>query len=377
MAATGRPVVPGHRAVDPGAEPVEPVEPVGPAAGDDEPEPEVRAAPRTAARAAWLVAGAVVLALAVLLSLALGARSVPFGDVLAALTRFDPTDEGQVVVHDLRLPRTVVGLGVGIALGLAGALIQALTRNPLADPGILGVNAGAAFAVVGGVALLGLTDITQYVWFAFGGAVAATVAVYLIGSLGTGGGDPVRLTLAGMALGAVLQGISSGITLVRPQVFDAMRYWGAGSLASVSWDTARAVGPFVLIGVVIALACGRSLNAVALGDDLARTLGTRLPLLRAAVVVAVTLLCGAATAAVGPIVFVGLMVPHVARWLVGPDQRWLLPLTLLLAPALLLVSDVVGRLVIAPAELQVGIVTAAVGAPVLIALVRRRNASTL
>lgn len=335
------------------------------------------AAPHGAVRVGWLAAGAGVLLLAVLLSLALGARSVPLADVLGALTRFDPTNEGQVVVHDLRLPRTVVGLVVGIALGLSGALIQALTRNPLADPGILGVNAGAAFAVVVGVAAFGLTDLTQLVWFSFGGAVVATVAVYAIGSLGTGGATPVRLTLAGLALGAVLAGITSGITLLSPRTFDAMRYWGAGSLASASWGTVRSIGVFVAVGVVIALLCARPLNAVALGDDLARSLGTRLPLLRVAVVVAVTLLCGAATAAAGPIGFVGLMVPHAARWLVGPDQRWLIPLTLLLAPALLLVSDVAGRLVIAPAELQVGIVTAVLGAPVLIALVRRRTASTL
>ncbi|RMI06941.1 Fe(3+)-siderophore ABC transporter permease [Cellulomonas triticagri] len=332
--------------------------------------------PGTAARVAWLVGGAVVLLLAVVASLALGARSVPFGDVLGALTRFDPGVDGQVVVRDLRLPRTVVGLGVGVALGLSGALIQALTRNPLADPGILGVNAGAAFAVVVGAAAFGLTDITQFVWFAFGGAVVATAAVYAIGSAGAGA-TPVRLTLAGMALAGVLAGVTSGVTLLRPRVFDAMRYWGAGSLASVSWDTARSVGVFLVVGTVIALLCARPLNAVALGDDLARTLGTRLPLLRGAVVLAVTLLCGAATAAAGPIGFVGLMVPHVARWLVGPDQRWLLPLTLTLSPALLLLSDVAGRLVIAPAELQVGIVTAVLGAPVLIALARRRNASTL
>ncbi len=347
-----------------------------PATGATAPDPAA-AAPHAGVRVGWLVAGAGVLLLAVLLSLALGARPVPLPDVLAALTRFDPSDEGQVVVRDLRLSRTVVGLAVGLALGLSGALIQALTRNPLADPGILGVNAGAAFAVVIGVSAFGLTDITQFVWFSFAGAVVATVVVYAIGSLGTGGATPVRLTLAGLALGAVLQGVTSGITLLSPRTFDAMRYWGAGSLATVSWDTARSIGVFVVVGIVLALLCARPLNAVALGDDLARSLGTRLPLLRAGVVVAVTLLCGAATAAAGPIGFVGLMVPHVARWLVGPDQRWLIPLTLLLAPALLLVSDVAGRLVIAPSELQVGIVTAVIGAPVLIALVRRRNASTL
>jgi iron complex transport system permease protein len=331
----------------------------------------------TRARVAWLLVGAATLLAALLASLALGARAVDLSDVIGALTSFDPTVEGQVVVHDLRLPRTVVGAAVGIALGLAGALIQALTRNPLADPGILGVNAGSAFAVVLGAALLGLTDITQYVWLSFAGAIGATVVVYVIGSLGTGGPSPVRLTLAGLALGAVLQGITSGVQLLRPEIFDAMRHWGAGSLTSVTWGTARSVGVFLVIGVVIALACARPLNAVALGDDLARSLGTRLPLLRTAVVIAVTLLCGAATAAAGPIGFVGLMVPHVARWLVGPDQRWLLPLTLLLSPALLLASDVVGRLVIAPGEMQVGIVTAVIGAPVLIALVRRKNVSTL
>jgi iron complex transport system permease protein len=322
----------------------------------------------TTARVAWLVAGVLVLLASLLASLALGARSVDLSDVIGALTAFDPTVEGQVVVHDLRLPRTVVGAAVGVALGLAGAL---------ADPGILGVNAGSAFAVVLGAALLGLTDITQYVWLSFAGAIGATVVVYVIGSLGTAGPSPVRLTLAGLALGAVLQGITSGVQLLRPEIFDAMRHWGAGSLTSVTWGTARSVGIFLVIGVVIALACARPLNAVALGDDLARSLGTRLPLLRTAVVIAVTLLCGAATAATGPIGFVGLMVPHVARWLVGPDQRWLLPLTLVLSPALLLVSDVAGRLVIAPAEMQVGIVTAVIGAPVLIALVRRKNASTL
>ncbi|WHP17276.1 iron chelate uptake ABC transporter family permease subunit [Cellulomonas sp. ES6] len=350
------------------AAPLAPAPPVGP--------PAV-AAPHAVRRVAWLAGGVVLLLLALLASLALGARPVGLGDVLGALTRFDPAVENQVVVHDLRLPRTVVGLGVGAALGLAGALIQGLTRNPLADPGILGVNAGASFAVVLGAALLGLTHITQYVWLAFAGAVLATVVVYLIGSAGRGGATPVRLTLAGMALGAVLQGVASGITLLRPRVFDSMRHWEAGSLAAASWGTFRAVGAFLVAGAVIALACARPLNAVALGDDLARTLGTRVGLLRVAVVAAVTLLCGAATAAAGPIAFVGLMVPHVARWLVGPDQRWLLPLTLLLAPALLLVSDVVGRLVLAPAEVQVALVTAAIGAPVLIALVRRRNASTL
>lgn len=339
---------------------------------------KVRGADSTQAiRLAWVLGGVLLLVISVVLSLALGARGVTLADTWHAITAYDSTREGQIVVREMRVPRTVVGLMVGVALGLSGALIQALTRNPLADPGILGVNAGAGFAVVIGVAIFGLTGIHQYIWWAFGGAVVATLVVYLIGNVGTAGATPIRLTLVGMSLGAVLGGVSSGITLLRPEVFDAMRYWGAGSLASANWATARAVGIFILIGTVIALVCARQLNAVALGDDLARSLGTRIVPLRIGVIIAVTLLCGAAVAAAGPIGFVGLMIPHVARWLLGPDQRWIFFMTLALAPSLLLLSDVLGRLLISPAELQVGIVTAVIGAPVLIGLVRRKNVSTL
>jgi len=329
-----------------------------------------------AGRSVGLLVAVAVLVLAVGLSLVVGSKPVPLGTVWDALTGYDGSGD-HVIVRDLRLPRTIVGLLVGTALGVSGALIQAMTRNPLADPGILGVNAGAGFAVVLAVAFLGLTDISSFIWFAFAGAVAATVAVYAVGSQGRGGATPVRLTLAGVALAAVLGGISQGITLLDPQAFDRMRFWGAGSLAGRTTEMAGTIAPFVAAGLVIALLVARPLNAVALGDDLASSLGAHVGRTRVLVGVAVTLLCGAATAAAGPIGFVGLMVPHVARWTVGPDQRWILLYSAVLAPVLLLVSDVVGRVVVAPGELQVGIVTAFIGAPVLIALVRRSKASGL
>lgn len=345
-------------------------------AGTDPADRPAGVARTNAGRSVGLLVALAVLVLAIVLSLVVGSKPVPLGTVWDALTGYDGSGD-HVIVRDLRLPRTVVGLLVGTALGVSGALIQAMTRNPLADPGILGVNAGAAFAVVLAVAFLGLTDIGSFIWFAFAGAVVATVAVYAIGSQGRGGATPVRLTLAGVALGAVLGGVSQGITLLDPAAFDRMRFWGAGSLAGRTMEMAGTIAPFVVIGLVIALVVARPLNTVALGDDLASSLGAHVGRTRVLVGVAVMLLCGAATAAAGPIAFVGLMVPHVARWTVGPDQRWILPYSAVLAPVLLLVSDVVGRVVVMPGELQVGIVTAFVGAPVLIALVRRSKASGL
>lgn len=329
-----------------------------------------------ARRTAGLLVCAAVLVVVILASIAVGSKGIPLGTVVDALVHFDDSND-HVIVRELRVPRTVLGLLVGAALGIAGALIQAMTRNPLADPGILGVNAGAGFAVVIAVAVFGLTSIWSYIWFAFLGAVVATVVVYALGSVGRGGATPIRLTLAGVAIGSVLGGVSSAITLLDPSAFDQMRNWNAGSLSGRSMEVALGVSPFIAVGLVLALVIARPLNAVALGDDLARTLGAHILRTRVVGVIAVTLLCGAATAAAGPIGFVGLMVPHVARWFVGPDQRWILPYTVVCAPMLLLTSDILGRIVIRPGELQVGVVTAFVGAPVLIWLVRRRKVSGL
>lgn len=319
------------------------------------------------------VAGLVVL---MLLSVAIGSKDISLPAVMDALLH--NTGQGDAyIIWDMRIPRTAIGIAVGLALGVAGALIQALTRNPLADPGILGVNAGASLFVAIGVAVFGVSSIGGYVWFAFAGALVVTVAVYVIGSAGRGGADPVQLTLAGVALSAVLTGIVTAMVLLNPRAFDQMRTWNAGSIVGRDWDILLPVIPFLTIGVLLAIVATGALDAIALGDDLAQSLGTNITRTRIIVITAVTLLAGGATAIAGPIGFVGLMVPHIARWIVGPDQRWILAYTIVLAPCLILAADILGRIVIRPAEFPVGIVTAFVGAPVLIVLVRRRKASGL
>ncbi|KAA9394946.1 Fe(3+)-siderophore ABC transporter permease [Kocuria coralli] len=327
-------------------------------------------------RLAGLLVALACLALVIVLSLMLGARDVPPGTVWRALTGTATGMDADAVV-DLRLPRTVLGLCVGMGLGVAGALIQAVTRNPLADPGILGVNYGSAFAVALGVGVLGVTAPAGYVWFAFGGALVTTVVVYLIGSVGRGSASPVRITLAGVAIGAVLSGITTALVLADPVAFNRMRAWEAGSFADRGWEPVIAAAPFVVIGLVLAVYLGSSLNAVALGDDLARSLGAKVIRTRILSLIAITLLAGAASAMAGPIAFVGLMIPHVARWIVGPDQRWIILYSILFAPILTVAADVLGRLVLPTGEMQVGIVTAFLGAPVLIVLVRRHRVSAL
>ena len=327
-------------------------------------------------RAIGLLVIAVLLVAAVTLSLMIGARDVPLRTVWETLIGAFADREAETVLS-LRIPRTVLGLLVGAALGVAGALIQAVTRNPLADPGILGVNSGSAFAVAIAVGVFGASSPTAYMWFAFGGALITTIVVYLIGSAGRGSVSPVRITLAGVAIGAVLAGITSAMVLADPRGFNAMRAWEAGSVADRGWEVIAVAAPYLSIGLVLAIMLGRSLNAIALGDDLARSLGSSVLRTRILTIAAITLLCGTATAMAGPIAFVGLMIPHVARWIVGPDQRWIIAYSMLLAPVLLLSSDILGRILLRPGEIPVGIVTAFVGAPVLVLLVRRQRASGL
>lgn len=328
-------------------------------------------------RAFWLATAVALLGALSLLSLMLGARPISAVEVWGALSHCYPTSADHIIVHDYRLPRTLLGLLCGAAFAVSGALIQAATRNPLADPGILGINAGAALFVTLAVGAFGVQSIGSYLWAAFAGAIGAAILVYALGATGRDGATPVRLVLSGVALSAVLGGITSSITLLNPHAFDTMRFWAIGSLAGRDMNVVRTVAPFIVAGLVLAGAASRPLNAVALGDDLARSLGADIIRARVLVVLAVTLLAGAGTAAVGPIGFIGLMVPHIVRWFTGPDQRWIVGFTLVLGPILLLAADIVGRLVIFPGELEAGIVTAFIGAPVLIRLARRKRASGL
>ncbi|MFF7754927.1 FecCD family ABC transporter permease [Streptomyces sp. NPDC007971] len=344
---------------------------------DSPPEQRAETAPapptRRAVRALGLLLSLAILVLVAVTSIAIGAKALSPDQVWHGL--FHDTGTYADVVVDERLSRTLLGLLAGAALGLSGALLQALTRNPLADPGLLGINAGASAAVVTAITYLGVTSLTGYVWFAFAGAAAVGALVWFLG--GSRGATPVRLALAGTAISAALYGYLQAVMITDDAALGRMRFWTVGSLASATDSTIMQVLPFLVAGTVLALALARPLNAVAMGDDTARALGANLNRTRALAMLAATVLCGAATAACGPIVFVGLMVPHVVRSFTGPDLRWILPYATVLSPVLLLGADVVGRVVARPSELQVGIVTAIIGGPVFVHLVRRRRTAQL
>lgn len=309
-----------------------------------------------------------ILFLATLLSVSVGTQSVPFDTVLHALwhpgTSYDDT------VVQSRIPRTVLGLLAGAALATAGVIMQGLTRNPLGDPGLLGVNVGAAAAIVTGLAFFGIGSGTSEVGLALGGALVATVAVYALGS-GRRGATPVRLVLAGAVVTAVLSAYIQGITLTHQDAFDDYRFWVVGSLAGRDPALIGEVLPALVVGFVVALLLPGSLNALALGDDTATALGAKVGRTRILGALASALLCAGSTAAVGPIAFIGLAVPHIVRSFTGADHRWLMAFSAVVGPTLLLGADVLGRVVASPQELSVGVVTAFLGAPVLLYTVRR------
>lgn len=330
----------------------------------------------TSTRTLGLLLALAALVFTLLLSISVGAKPIALHRVWELLVHPDGSDDA-IVIRDLRIPRTMLGLLVGAALGVAGALMQALTRNPLADPGLLGINAGAATAIVLGVALLGTSDPKAYIWLGFAGAAAAAIVVYGIGAQGRSGATPVRLALAGTAVTFALTAVVNGVTVADQETLERYRFWLVGALGGHDADTIWQIAPFLGAGLVVALVLARPLNALALGEDAGRALGAHAGRTRAAGAVAVTLLCGAATAAAGPIVFLGLTVPHVARAICGPDQRWVIPYSAVLAPTLLLVADVIGRVLDRPGEIEVGVVTAFLGGPVFVALIRRQRIAQL
>jgi iron complex transport system permease protein len=331
----------------------------------------------TTALAAGLLALVAGLVVVCGLSIAVGSRSIDLSAVVDALAGNGSDSTEQTVVRDIRVPRTGLGLLVGAALGLSGALLQGVTRNPLADPGIMGLSAGAAAFVVLGISVLEIRELSGYVWLAFAGTAAAAILVYGVASFGREGATPVKLALAGAAVAAGLWSITTGVVMTDIDALDEVRFWQVGSLAGRNMPVLAQVAPFIATGLALALVCGRSLNGLALGEPTARALGQRVELTRGLVLLAVTVLCGAATAACGPIVFVGLLVPHMARAITGPDYRWILPYSLILAPLIFLAADVLGRIVLAPGELEVGVVLGVLGAPFFIALVRYRNLAEL
>lgn len=323
------------------------------------------------------------LALLALFACAMAIASLAIGSLdIAPLVVIDsffgtPVSREEIIVQQLRVPRTLIGIAAGAAFALAGAVMQALTRNPLADPGILGITAGASLAVLASLQLLGLREPAQNLWFAFGGAAAAGVVVYTLGSAGRGGASPIKLAIAGAALAAALGAITTIVLSLNARSLDEMRFWLVGSLAGRPIEVFWAVLPFILVGSVAGIMLGRALNSLALGEEVAASLGMRVGMVRAIAGATVIVLAGAGVAMAGPIAFVGLAVPHVARMLVGPDWRWVLPYSLVIGSILLVAADVVGRIVLRPDELQVGVVVALVGAPFFVFLIRRRKLAAL
>ncbi|QGU28789.1 iron ABC transporter permease [Microbacterium oryzae] len=327
-----------------------------------------------------MAAGVAAVALAAAVSLAFGSRTVTpaeIADGLSAWLHGEVASQIGAIAVQQRIPRTVLALAAGAALALSGALMQAVTRNPIADPGILGVNMGAALFVVCGIAFLGISSPFQYLGLALAGATLAALFVYVVGSIGAGGSTPIKLALAGAATSAALSSLVSAVLLPRVAAMNEFRFWQVGGVGGADWSTMAVVAPLLAGAALVAFLCAPGLNALALGDDVAVGLGVRVGRTRAFAATAGVVLCAAVTAVAGPIAFVGLMVPHVVRLLSGPDQRWLLPLSALGGAVLLAVADTIGRVIGTPGEVEAGIVTAFVGAPVLVVIARRTRMRAL
>jgi len=326
-------------------------------------------------RGVWLLGALGVLGLLTVASVMVGSREVGLDDIVAALGgSVDGFDEAAVAK---RIPRTVLAVIAGAALGMSGAVMQGVTRNPLADPGILGVNLGASLAVVIGLAYFGLSSATSFIWVAIAGAAAAALFVYTVGSLGRGGATPLKLALAGAATSAALASFVTAVVLPRNDIAGGVRSWQIGGVGGASFDSTLQVLPFLLVGFAICFLSARGLNSLALGDDLAAGLGERVAIARGAASLGAVVLCGAITAVTGPIAFVGLVVPHACRLLIGVDHRWLLPFSAVLGAALLTGADIIGRIAARPGEVDVGIITALIGAPFFIYIVRRQKVRAL
>ncbi|WP_405570693.1 iron ABC transporter permease [Streptomyces sp. NBC_01167] len=322
-------------------------------------------------RIGWTAAAVAALLFAILLSLAVGARAIAPTAVLDALLHGGHSDDAEVV-RQLRVPRTLIAVMVGAALALAGTVLQGITRNPIADPGILGISQGASVGVVLAIAFAGIHTLTGYVWFAFAGAALASVAVYAIAASGRGGATPVKLALGGAAINALLVSVTMAVLTTKAATLEEFRFWQVGSVAGRDAEVVGQVWPFLLVGTVMVVSVARGLDALALGEDVAKGLGQNVATVRIVGGVGATVLTGVAVAAAGPIAFVGLAVPHIARAIVGGDHRRLLPMAALIGPVMLLVSDVIGRIVFPPGEIPAGVITALIGVPFLVALVRRK-----
>jgi iron complex transport system permease protein len=313
-----------------------------------------------------------LLGLALMGSIAFGAAEIAPLDVWRALVAYDTSNTEHLIIRTLRVPRAAVAALVGAALAVAGALMQGLTRNPLADTGILGIETGAALGVVAAVYFLGIASLVSYALFAFAGAALTAVAVYGLGSLGRGGPTPLKVTIAGAAFTALLASFTTGILIFNQRTLEEVRFWLAGSVAGRDLDLLLQASPYLLCGLLLALALGRQITTISLGDEIAKGLGQRTGWVKGLAGVATVLLAGGAVAVAGPIGFVGLVIPHAVRFLVGVDYRWILPYAALCGAIFLIVADLAARLLLRPTELPLGVMTALIGGPFFVYLVRWR-----
>jgi iron complex transport system permease protein len=318
----------------------------------------------------------IFLALCVLASLAWGSKSIEFSKVVNSLLDSNDTSFAALVVRE-RIPRTIFSIMAGASLGISGALMQSITRNPIADPSILGVNTGASLFVVIGIAFFNINSANQYIWFALAGAGITSVLVYIIASIGNGGMTPIKLALSGAATSAVLSSLVSAIMLPRSEVMDAYRFWQVGSVSGATWESIALILPFIIIGLIISIAATPALNILALGDEVATGLGVNTGVIRLVCAVAGVMLTGATTAIAGPIGFIGLMIPHSIRLVFGSNLKGIVPLSAIGGAALLILSDVLGRVIGSPGEVQVGIITAFLGAPILIIVARKAKVKAI
>ncbi|HWK22141.1 MULTISPECIES: FecCD family ABC transporter permease [Bacillaceae] len=325
---------------------------------------------------AVLILSIVLLGICVLASLAFGSRTVGWNELMDGLFHPEVQTHGANVVRQ-RIARTVFSIMCGAALGVSGSLMQSVTRNPIADPSILGVNTGAALFVVCGITFLNIGTASQYIWLALAGAIITAIFVFGIGSMGSGGATPLKLVLAGAATSAALSSLVMAIMIPRSNVMDQFRFWQVGSVGSGNWSSISLFIPFLIIGILIAIFTAPALNALALGDEAATGLGVRTGTLRLVAAFGGVLLCGAATALAGPIGFIGLLATHVIRLIIGPDLRYIIPMSALSGAIILTISDICGRILGSPGELEVGVVTAFIGAPILILITMKAKMRTL
>ena len=317
-----------------------------------------------------------LLSVMAIFSISLGAKSIAFTKVIDVLLGNDP-DSLEAAIILQRIPRTVFGILAGGALGISGALMQSITRNPIADPSILGVNTGASLFVVAGIAFFNITVAYQYIWLAIIGAGVTAVFVYSVASMGKDGATPLKLALSGSAVSIVLGSLVSTIMLPNNRVMEAFRFWQVGSIGSATWESIMLISPFLIVGFIISMFISGYLNNLALGDEAATALGTNVVMTRTIGALSSVLLCGATTALAGPIGFVGLIIPHIIRLIFGSEMSKMLPLSFLGSAILMLVSDIIGRIISLPGETEVGIVTAVLGAPVFILAIRKGRVKSL